>query len=321
MSEILSQNEIDALLSAVSAGDVGKDGGDHGNLDWVAYDLASQEKFLRGRLIALEGIHERFCRLFRLTLLNTLKKTAGVTYKSTEIIRFGEYLNSVVLPASLNVISMRNPAGYMLLVLGSKLVYALVDAYYGGNERPFSKIGNREDFTKIEKNLVQKVVGGAVTDLREAWKLNYPLDLTYVTTEANPHFMGYIHTSESVAIVNFDVEFESLAGSMALVLQLRAFDSIRKFLSVNVTREISTDADIWRRHLSNELSAIELDVSVLLGEAKATLREVLEWKPGDTIVLAQDAVSPLKVCVEGIPKFQGQMGVCRGSTAVRILES
>ncbi|MEZ4751460.1 MAG: hypothetical protein R3B54_12825 [Bdellovibrionota bacterium] len=195
------------------------------DFDWVAYDLASQEKFLRGRLVALEGIHERFCRLLGATLHNLLKTTASVTYRNTEILRFSEYLSGVTLPTSINIVSMRNPAGYMMFVIGSKLTYALVDAYYGGSERPFSQIGHRDDFTQIEKNLIHKAVQLCIDDLQEAWKLNYPVDLRYSTAESNPIFVSYIHGSESVAVVNFEVEFEDVSGPLCLVVQLRALRS------------------------------------------------------------------------------------------------
>ncbi|MCB0405745.1 MAG: flagellar motor switch protein FliM [Bdellovibrionales bacterium] len=326
MAEILSQNEIDALLSAVSTGDVAapsnKPGADKkpSDFDWVAYDLASQEKFLRGRLVALEGIHERFCRLLRATLHNLLKTTATVTYRNTEILRFSEYLSGITLPTSINIVSMRNPAGYMMFVIGSKLAYALVDAYYGGSERPFSQLGHRDDFTQIEKNLIHKTVQLCIEDLQEAWKLNYPVDLHYSTAESNPIFVSYIHGSESVAVVNFEVEFEDVSGPLSLIVQLRALDPIRKYLSVSVTKEITADKKTWKDHWENEISELPLSVVTKLGQADVSLRGIMDWKVGDTVILDQDAVAPLTVEVEGIPKFLGQMGVQHGSSAVKITE-
>ena len=111
--------------------------------DWIAYDLTSQEKIIRNRLVGLEGIHERFCRLFRVTLSSTLKKSVTVNITNTDFLRMGDYLTNILLPTSLNIITLPEVKGSMILVVSSKLTYALVDAYYGGSERPFSKIGGR----------------------------------------------------------------------------------------------------------------------------------------------------------------------------------
>ena len=223
MAEVLSQTEIDALLAAVSTGNVATDDTPtKSTIDWIAYDLTSQEKIVRGRLAALEGIHERFARLFRVTLSSTLKKNATVTPTHTDFLKFGDYLSNILLPTSLNMISIPNLKGSMLFVVSSKLTYALVDAYYGGSERPFSKIGGREEFTKIENNMIRKMCLLAVRDLKEAWRLNYPIELEYMRAESNPHFVGTIHSSEFVAVVTFEVEFEALSGPLILIIQLRA---------------------------------------------------------------------------------------------------
>lgn len=320
MAEVLSQSEIDALLAAVSSGNVETEERGKNPIDWIAYDLTSQEKIVRGKLGALQGIHERFSRLFRITMTQTLKKNVTITPTNTDFLRFGDYLSNILLPTSLNVLTMPQLKGHMIFVVSSKLTYALVDAYYGGSERPFSKIGGREQFTTIENNMIRKICDLAVRDLREAWRLNYPLDIQYARSESNPHFVGSIHSSELVAVVTFDVEFENLSGPLILILQLRSLDPIQHLLSVNITGEVSDDVASWKGHWIKELMRLELYARVELGGVMKTLKEVSDLKVGDTLTLGQDAASPLTLFVEGQPKILGLMGVCRGNNALRILE-
>ncbi|NDD04918.1 MAG: flagellar motor switch protein FliM, partial [Proteobacteria bacterium] len=180
MPEVLSQSEIDSLLSAVSTGAVESDSGkaDQANpkggkatssaSDWIAYDLTSQEKIVRGRLVALQGIHERFARLFRVSLTNSLKKPVTVNFVRTDFVKAGDYLSNLMLPTSINIVSLKDLKGYLLFIVSSKLTYALVDAYYGGSERPFAKVGAREEFTNIENNMIQKISQIAYRDMEEA---------------------------------------------------------------------------------------------------------------------------------------------------------
>lgn len=324
MAEVLSQSEIDALLSAVSTGAVqtqeaAAPAGPKKGADWIAYDLTSQEKIVRGRLAGLQGIHERFARLFRITLSNSLKKSVTVNMSNIDFIRFGDYLQNILLPTSINVFQMTELQGNILFVASSKFVYALMDSYYGGNERPFSKIGGTEEFTSIENKLIKKISDQALTDVMEAWKLNYPMKLDYVRTESNPHFVGCIHASELVAVVSFDVELDSLSGPFVLIVQLRSLDPIQSAVAVNVTGELADDVDAWKDHWMSELMTTELDVRVELGEIYKSLHQLQELKVGDELILDQDHASPIAVRVQEMAKYYGMMGTYRGAKAIRLL--
>lgn len=327
MAEVLSQSEIDALLNAVSTGAVDtqepeaiKTGSSNPGADWVAYDLTSQEKIVRSRLAGLQGIHERFARFLRISLSGSLKKSITINASSTDFLRFGDYLSNILLPTSINIIEMTEFKGFMLFVASSKLTYALIDAYYGGSERPFSKIGGREEFTSIENNMLRKITQMAIKDLEEAWKLNYPLKMEYVRSESNPQFVGSIHGSELVAVVSFDVEFENLSGPFVLIIQLRALDAILHHLSVNVTGEVQADLNAWKDHWFNELMTMELDLRVELGRTQKSLNDIQKLNVGDTMILSQDAVEPLTVFIEEVPKMKALMGTYRGNSAIRLID-
>jgi flagellar motor switch protein FliM len=321
MSEVLSQSEIDALLFAVSSGSVptaAPSAAPEGKEDWIAYDLTSQEKIYHGKMVGLTGIHERFARLLRVTLSSYFKKNISISVTNTDYLKFGDYLSNIVLPTSLNLLILPKLQGHMLFMVTSKLLCALVDAYYGGIERPFSKLGTREEFTTIENSMIRKICGLAVADLREAWRLNYPLDIEYTRMESNPAFVGSIHSSDLVAVVTFDVEFENLSGPFILLIQLRSLDPIQHHLNVNVTTDFDREVSQWREHWLREVAQTALNVRVELGTAERSLAEIKRWKAGDVLPLTQDSSSPVKVFIEEVEKLKGLMGVFRGNTAVRL---
>lgn len=325
MSEVLSQSEIDALLFAVSSGSVetapaAAATNQEKKDDWIAYDITSQEKIYHGKMVGLSGIHDRFARLLRMTLSNYFKKNVTISVSNTDYLKFGDYLSSIVLPTSLNLLVMPKQQGHMLFMVTSKLLYALVDAYYGGIERPFSKLGTREEFTSIENSMIRKICSLAVDDLKEAWRLNYPLEIEYSRMESNPAFIGSIHASDLVAVVTFDVEFESLSGPFVLLIQLRSLDAIQHHLNVNVTGEFDREISQWREHWLREIAQTELDIRVELGRTEKSLHEIQGWKVGDVLPLSQDSSSPVRILIEQVEKLQGLMGAYRGSVAVRLVD-
>ena len=319
MAEVLSQNEIDALLAAVSVGDIDTEEKTQSG-DWIAYDLTSQERIIRGRFAALTSIHERFARALRVSLSNTFRKNVIVTCTNMEFVKFTDYITSMLAPISFNLYSMRGLNGTLIFVAGTKLTYALVDAYYGGPERPFSKTGTHETFTKIETKMIRKVSDIAAKNLCEAWRPNHPLTLDYVRTESNPHFVGAIHVSDLVAVVSFEIEFENLSGPLTAVIQLKALDPIQEALKVDHSEDGPQGVNEWRRHWLTELAELPLDLRVELGLAQRTLTEIQAFKPGDVIVLDQNTVSPLPIYISELEKAAGIMGTFRGSRAVRITE-
>ena len=323
MAEVLSQSEIDALLAAVSTGEITTTAPvetETRDNDWIAYDLTSHEKVVQGRFAGLKGIHERFVQSFRATLTRLFKRNVSVTVASTETVRFSEHTATVSVPSALNVISMNNLKGHLLFEIGAKFTYAMVDAYYGGAERPYSKIGAREEFTTIESMMIRKVVGLAIGDLQEAWRPNFPIELEYKRVETNPNFVGVINQQDSVVVVTMDIDFDNMSGSVSLVLPIRHLERIEQELSVNVVSFGDEEFELWEHHWLKEIRQTELDVRVELGTTERTLNALQDLKRGDVLALDQDASGELKVLIQGQAKVVGLMGTSHGNSAVRITE-
>lgn len=320
MSQVLSQSEVDALLTAVS--DTGGEGGspDDPTGGIVQYDLANQDRIIRGRMPTLDIIHDRFIRLFRVTLSNSLRKMANLSVNSTGPLKFSEFMNSLPLPSCLNILRLDPLRGAAVLVIESKLLYALVDSFFGGNDVPYTKIEGK-DFTPIEIKIARRVVLSAIDDLEKAWEPVYPLKIGYSRTEINPQFVAVVPPSDVVIATTFDVELEKVSGTIKIVVPYSTLEPIKSKLSVGFQSEQLEVDFIWINRVKEQIAQTMANVGVSLGEAHIQVRDLLNLEAGDIIQLDTDATMPLDVLVEGVPKFRGIPGLLKGNRAIRITES
>lgn len=324
MSQVLSQSEVDALLSAVSDNRVDSrdDSGQDDSLrsGVVQYDLANQDRIIRGRMPTLDIIHDRFIRLFRVTLSNSLRKMANLSVNSTGPLKFSEFMNSLPLPSCLNILRLDPLRGAAVMVIESKLLYALVDSFFGGNDVPYTKIEGK-DFTPIEIKIARRVVLSAIDDLEKAWEPVYPLKIGYSRTEINPQFVAVVAPSDVVIATTFDVELEKVSGTIKIVIPYATLEPIKSKLSVGFQSEQLEVDFIWINRIKEQIMQTQANLLLKLGEATIQVRDLMNLQAGDIIQLNTDATMPLDLLVEGIPKFKGIPGLLRGNRAIRITES
>jgi flagellar motor switch protein FliM len=321
MDQVLSQNEVDALLNAVSDGrldDQDKDGG--GDTSGIIhYDLANQDRIIRGRMPTLDIIHDRFIRLFRVSLSAALRKVANIGVNSSGPIKFGEFMNSLPLPSCLNILRLEPLRGSAVMVIESKLLYALVDSLFGGNDVPYTKIEGK-DFTPIEIKIAKRIVMSAIDDLERAWGPVFPLKFNYSRTEINPQFVAVVPPSDVVISTSFDVELEKMSGSIKLVIPYSTLEPIKSKLSVGFQNEQLEVDHIWINRIKSQLLGTSVNMSVLLGHSWITLQDLMNLKKGDIMLLDRDADKPLDALIEGMHKFRVVPGVLKGAKAVKIIE-
>lgn len=203
MQDLLSQDEIDALLHGVDDGDI--DTYEEADETGVkSYDLASQDRIVRGRMPTLEMINERFARYTRISLFNLMRRNADVSTGGVQIMKFGEYIHTLYVPTSLNLVKVRPLRGAGLFVLDAKLVFKLVDNFFGGEGR-HAKIEGRE-FTPTETRIVQMVLDQVFTDMKEAWQAVLKVDFEYLSSEVNPAMANIVSPSEVVVVSTFHIE-------------------------------------------------------------------------------------------------------------------
>ena len=272
MNQVLSQNEVDALLSAVSdgsldlgaappaGGDAGAGGGAGGAIDPNAlgaiagadepevapYDLTNQDRVIRGRMPTLDIIYERFIRLFRISLSNSLRKIASISIISTDLLKFGEFVNTLPIPSCMCIMRFESLRGPALLVFESKLAYALVDSYFGGTDRPYTKIEGKE-FTHIELSIIKKVMDLAISDLEEAWAPVHKTKIGFVRTEVNPQYVGVVPPSDVIISTTFEVELENASGTIALVIPYSTIEPIKGKLNQSFQAETDSKDKLWTK--------------------------------------------------------------------------
>ncbi len=318
MGQVLSQGEVDALLRGVSDGQVDTETDVPDEVSGVVpYDLTSQEKIIRGRLPTLDIINQMFSRLFRNSFTNLMRKSADVSAVSTDSIKFGEFLRSLPVPSSLHVFRMEPLRGFGLMVIESRLVFALVDNFFGGTGENEVKFAGR-DFSAIEIRMTKNVILTALEDWEKAWKPVHAVTTTYVRSEVNPQFAAIVPPTDVVLVIVFDIEMENTAGSITICIPYAAIEPIVGKLKANFQSEQMEADQVWIKRLRHELLRTDVELVAELGKTTVNPQHLMNLKIGDTLMLGNDVSDPLEIRVEGLAKFMGFPGVSRGMKALQI---
>jgi flagellar motor switch protein FliM len=315
-SDLLSQDEIDALLHGVDSGEV-ETGADEliDPSEARSYDFASQDRIVRGRLPTLEMINERFARHFRTSLFNMLRRSADITVSGVQMLKFSEFVHSLFVPTSLNITRISPLRGKSLFVLDPKLVFSIVDSFFGGNGRFHTKIEGR-DFTPTELRVVQMLLDIAFKDFKLAWQPVLDVEFEYVNSEVNPQFASIVSPSEVVVVTTFNVDLESGAGDFYVCLPYSMLEPIRDLLDAGVQSDRGERDERWAMAMREEVMGASVEISSVLGEATLPLRVLAALQVGDIIPL--EVNEDVEVCAGNLPIFRGKLGVHNSSYAVKI---
>ena len=338
MAQVLSQDEVDALLNAVNEGDV-PSGGGGGNqaagggdasgggaaaveeevidANIQIYDLTNQDRVIRGRMPILEIIYERFIRQFRVSLSNSLRKISTISIISTDLLKFGEFVNTLPIPSCMCIMRFNELRGLALIVFESKLAYAIIDSYFGGTDRPFTKIEGKE-FTAIELSFMRRVMDMAINDLEEAWAPVHRIDAQYLRTEINPQFATVVPPSDVIIATTFEVEFESASGTIMVVVPYSTIEPIKAKLSSSFQTDNDMVDHLWTKAMNEHISGTEAEVVVKLGDTNMTIGDLVNLQIGDVIPLEQDASGEVTLEIQGIKKYSCLIGTHKGTRAIQI---
>jgi len=317
-TDLLSQDEIDALLHGVDDGEV-ETGTDEPLDEGSArqYDFASQDRIVRGRLPTLEMINERFARYFRTSLFNLLRRSADISVSGVQMQKFSEFVHSLFVPTSLNIIKVQPLRGKGLVVIDPKLVFGVVDNYFGGSGRFHAKIEGR-DFTPTEMRVIQLLLELLFVDQRTAWKPVLDLNFEYLNSEVNPQFANIVSPSEVVVVTTFSVDLESGGGNMHICLPYSMLEPIRDLLDAGVQSDLGEGDERWEHAMRDEIKNAHVELDSILGESTLTVKELADLDVGDVIAL--DDAEQVVINVAGVPLFRGTLGVSQGNYAVKVAE-
>ncbi len=319
VKDLLSQDEIDALLHGVDDSD--DDASDAPAVDddpdgLKTYDLASNERVVRGRMPTLELINERFARNARNSIYNLLRNAADVAVEDVQFLKYGDYVHTLYVPSSMCVMKVEPLKGSGLFIMDAKLVYKLVDSFYGGDGR-HAKIEGR-DFTPTENRLVFKLLESLFRDLRDAWEPVHHLKFKRIGHEVNPGMANMINLNDVVVVSTFQVDLESGTSEFHIVYPYSMLEPIKSDLISGSQKEESNEDERWQQSLQREMLYAKMPLDLTVAKREVTLADIVELQQGDVIPVEIPAT--LELSANRVPVFSCKLGTSRGNLAVKILE-
>lgn len=316
VNDLLTQEEIDALLHGVDSGDVESES-DEPMEEGAAqsYDFASQDRIVRGRLPTLEMINERFARHFRISLFTMLRRTAEISVGGVQMMKFSEYIHSLFVPTSLNMVKIQPLRGTSLFVIDPNLVFTVVESFFGGDGRFHTKVEGRE-FTPMELKIVQMILALAFKDLKDAWSPVLKVDFKYTSSEVNPQFATIVSPTEVVVVNTFHVELEGGGGDLHITMPYSMVEPIRELLDAGVQSDRGDQDERWAHALRDEITTATLELSSTMVDIDLKLRDLVDMKAGDVIPI--EIPKTVIIYAEDVPICQASVGASNGHNAVKI---
>ena len=280
----LSQEEVDALLKGVN-GDQDETGKPEDSAGVRPYNLATQERIVRGRMPTLEIINERFSRLLRIGLFNFLHRSAEVSIGPVRVSKYSEFIRNLVVPTNLNLIHMKPLRGTGLIVLDPNLVFLLVDNLFGGDGRFHTRVEGR-DFTQTEQRIIQRILGIIFETYAKSWEPVYPVEFEYIRSEMNTQFANIATPNEVVVATTFTIELGPVSGDMHFCTPYAMIEPIRDLLTSSMQGETLEMDKRWIRLMTQQIQTAEVEILANMGSAKVTLGDILNMQKGDIIPIA-----------------------------------
>ncbi|VVN95195.1 flagellar motor switch protein FliM [Pseudomonas fluorescens] len=315
VQDLLSQDEIDALLHGVDDGLVQTDiAAEPGTVK--SYDLTSQDRIVRGRMPTLEMINERFARYTRISMFNLLRRSADVAVGGVQVMKFGEYVHSLYVPTSLNLVKIKPLRGTALFILDAKLVFKLVDNFFGGDGR-HAKIEGRE-FTPTELRVVRMVLEQAFVDLKEAWQAIMEVNFEYINSEVNPAMANIVGPSEAVVVSTFHIELDGGGGDLHVTMPYSMIEPVREMLDAGFQSDLDDQDERWVNALRQDVLDVDVPIGATVARRQLRLRDILNMQPGDIIPV--DMPEEMIMRANGVPAFKVKMGSHKGNLALQVIE-
>jgi flagellar motor switch protein FliM len=312
--EFMSQEEVDALLKGVT-GETDADGAQPEPTGVRPYNLATQERIVRGRMPGLEIINERFARLLRVGIFNFMRRTAEISVGPVRVQKYSEFTRNLPIPTNLNLVQVKPLRGTSLFVFDPDLVFFVVDNLFGGDGRFHTRVEGR-DFTQTEQRIISKLLTLVFEHYTNAWKSLRQLQLEYVRSEMHTQFANVATPNEIVIVTQFSIEFGTTGGTLHICMPYSMIEPIRDVLSSPIQGEVLDVDRRWVRVLSQQVQAAEVELTADLAQIRTTFEQILNMKAGD--VLPIDIPEGIVAKVDGVPVMECGYGIFNGQYALRV---
>lgn len=311
----LSQDEVDALLKGVT-GEV-----DEAPAEAIdpsvarPYNLATQERIVRGRMPTLEIINERFARQLRIGLYNFLRRAVEISVGPVKVTKYSEFIRNLVVPTNLNLVHIKPLRGTALVILNPDLVFLIIDNLFGGDGRFHTRVEGR-DFTQTEQRIIQRVLKVIFESYEKSWEPIYPIEFEYVRSEMNTQFTSIATPNEVVVTISFAIELGQVSGEMHFCMPYSMIEPIKDLLTSSLQAENLEVDKRWMRLMRQQIQMADVELIANLGTAEVSLRDLVNMKVGDVIPL--DIPQTVEAKIDGVPVMECAYGKFNGQYTLRV---
>lgn len=312
--DFLSQDEVDALLRGVNGDEETQEASSEAE-GVRPYNLATQERIVRGRMPTLEIINERLARLLRIGLFNFMRRSPEISVGSVKVTKYNEFIRNLIVPTNLNIMSMKPLRGNGLFIFDPSLVFTIIDNLFGGDGRFHTRVEGR-DFTQTEQRIVQRMLEVVLTEFNNSWAPVFPLRPEYVRSEMHTQFANIANPSEIVVTTSFSIEMGSGGGMFHICIPYSTLEPIRDLLYSSMQGDQVEPDKRWVNMLKHQVQMAEVELNTTLGETKLTVADIMELRAGDVIPL--DIKPTLETKVDNVPIFECSYGTSGGQYALKV---
>jgi len=322
VEQILSQDEVDALLSAVDRGEI-PDGGPavaptRSSATAIRYNFRKPNRVSKDQVKMLQSIHESFARLYTASLTTMLRGLVEIELKTVEQVSYGEFIMSLSPPNCLVVFNMEPLKGGAAMEINANVLFRFIDRLLGGSGLLPVRL---RDFTEVEQVLIERIAVRAMMDLQQSWQHAGTFGFRVAHLETTPQFVQLTSPNEVVIVITFEVTVGEETGHMTLAFPHLLLEPVMPKLNTHrhfatLQRELSAEEG---QGLQDNLMRIGLTVRGVLAEVPITIRDLLDLKPGQVLPLGKRATAPALVEIEGVPRFTGRPGTVNRKRALRVL--
>ena len=312
--DFLSQDEVDALLKGVT-GEADEVQAATDTKGVRPYNLATQERIVRGRMPTLEIINERFARQLRIGLFNFMRRAAEISVGPIRIVKYNEFIRNLVVPTNLNLVQVKPLRGTGLFIFDPNLVFLVVDNLFGGDGRFHTRVEGR-DFTQTEQRIIQRLLGLIFEEYEKSWKPVYELKFEFLRSEMNTQFANIATPNEVVVVTTFNIEFGPTSGEFHICLPYAMIEPVRDLLYSSMQGDHLEVDKRWLRLLAQQVQTAEVELTATLGQTAVTFNQILKMKAGD--VIAFDIPEAITAAVDGVPVMECHYGLFNGQYALKV---
>ncbi|MCX5813508.1 MAG: flagellar motor switch protein FliM [Proteobacteria bacterium] len=323
MEQILSQEEIDALMSGLSEGEIEPqkevEAEIEQKIEVQTFDFVKYTKSKKENLPALQFIYDRFAKSFRSALSLFVEKDVEMEQGPMQYIEYREFIKTLPLPTNMNIVVTENLKGFFIVIFDAKLIFSVLETIFGSSNASVTRIEGRE-FTKIEIGVIKKMVDIVSVEMEKAWTPVYEIKCKYSRSEMNPNYITMVSPEETVSLCEISVEIGDITGWIKICMPYGILESIKSYLISTPSREDMDMREKWLKKLMERTSDVPLEIKAVLGRRKMSLEDFLKVTEDNIIMVDRCVDDPVDILINDKIKFKGKLGILKGSKAVMIEE-